>query len=149
MGSMKALLRSEDGWAVLIGLGLVALGGLALAGVDTFGWVVKTNEWIDAGKAMTPASAAYSLLGGPVCLLLTYLFLLVVLLVGASFLGLDLRRFALGFTVLFAISYLCWLMGHNAWIAATPEQAKGVRHLRVAGPDRARPGSSSPCWPAW
>jgi hypothetical protein len=122
---MKAILRSEDGWAVLIGLGLVALGALSLAGVDTFGWVVKTNVWVDPARAMTPASPAYGSLSGPVCLLLTYLFLLVVLLVGAHVLGLDLRRFALGFTVLFAISYLCWLTGHNAWIAATPNQRKG------------------------
>ena len=79
---MKAWLRTEDGWAVLLGLALVALGSLALVGADLLGWVVNTNVWIDPAKAMAPASAAYAALPGLVCLLLTYLFLLAVLLGG-------------------------------------------------------------------
>ena len=47
---MRAWLRTEDGWAVLIGLALTALGALPLLGVDSFGWVVKTNVWIDPGQ---------------------------------------------------------------------------------------------------
>jgi uncharacterized membrane protein YadS len=46
------------------------------------------------------------------------------LLVSAYFLELNLRKFALGFTVLFAVSYLCWLLGHNAYLAATPEKRR-------------------------
>ncbi len=121
---MKTWLRTEDGWAVLIGLGLVAAAALTLLGVDPFGWVVKTNVWSDPAKAMTPASTAYASLPGLVCLLLTYLFLLAVLLAGAAAMGFDLRRFALGFTVLFAASYVCWLLGSIAWIAATPDKQK-------------------------
>jgi uncharacterized membrane protein YadS len=116
---MKPWYRTEDGWAVLVGVGLVALGAFSLAGADLLGWVVKTKEWVDPTEAMSPASKTFAALPGIVCLLLTWVFLLAVLLVGAHFLGLDLRRFALGFTALFAISYLCWLLGHNAWIAAT------------------------------
>ncbi len=121
---MKTWLRTEDGWSVLIGLAFVALGSLTLAGVDLLGWVVNTNVWTDPAKAMSPASAAYSALPGVVCLLLTYLFLLVVLLAGAAAMGFNLRRFALGFTVLFAASYFCWLLGSIAWIAATPNKQK-------------------------
>src|SRR5262245_51595943 len=119
---MKGWLRTEDGWAVLIGLALTALGALPLLGVDEFGWVVKTNVWIDAGQAMSPASQGYAALPGIVCLALTYLFLLTVLLLGAWALKLNLRRFALAFTVVFGVSYLCWLVGHNAYIAATPDK---------------------------
>ena len=46
----------------------------------------------------------------------------MLLLAVAYFLEFDLPRFALGFTALFAISYLCWLLGHNAYLAATPEK---------------------------
>jgi uncharacterized membrane protein YadS len=119
---MRSWLRTEDGWAVLIGLALVALGLLHLAGLDVLGWAVKTSEWTDVGKSMAPASKLYGALPGLVSLLLTYLFLLAVLLLGATFLGFDRQRFALGFTVLFAVSYLCWLLGHNAYIAATPDK---------------------------
>ncbi len=119
---MKAWLRTEDGWAVLIGLSLTALGALPLLDVDTFGWVVKTNVWVSPIAAMSPASKTYAVLPGPVCLALTYLFLLAVLLLGARSLGLNLTRFALAFTVVFGVSYLCWLAGHNAYIAATPDE---------------------------
>jgi uncharacterized membrane protein YadS len=119
---MRTWLQTEDGWAVLVGLTFVGLGALALAGADVLGWVVNTHIWIDPTKAMTPASGAYTALPGLVCLFLTYLFLLAVVLVGAAALRLNLRRFALGFTVLFAASYLCWLLGHIAWVAATPDK---------------------------
>jgi uncharacterized membrane protein YadS len=119
---MRAWLRSEDGWAVLIGLILTALGTLPLLGVNVFGWVVQTSVWVDITRALSPASKSFAFLPGPVCLALTYLFLLAVLLLGAWSMGLNLIRFALAFTVVFAISYLCWLIGHNAYIAATPDK---------------------------
>jgi uncharacterized membrane protein YadS len=119
---MKAWLRTEDGLAILIGLALTAVGALSLLGVDTFGWVVKTNVWVDAARAMSPGSKVYAALPGLACLALTYLFLLAVLLAGAWSLKLNLVRFTLAFTVVFGVSYLCWLAGHNAYIAATPDQ---------------------------
>jgi uncharacterized membrane protein YadS len=122
---MRAFLRTEDGWAVLIGLALTALGTLPLLGVDAFGWVVKSNVWLDAREAASPASKVYATLPGPVCLALTYLFLLSLLLPGARSLRLNLVRFALAFTVIFGVSYLCWFAGHNAYVAATPDKRAG------------------------
>jgi uncharacterized membrane protein YadS len=119
---MRKWLRTEDGWAVVIGLALTTLGALPLLGVDSFGWVVKTNVWLDPGQAMTSASKAYAGLPGAVSLGLTYLFFLAVLLPGAWATKLKLTRFVPAFTVVFAISYLCWLAGHNAFIAATPDK---------------------------
>jgi uncharacterized membrane protein YadS len=55
-------------------------------------------------------------------LFLTYLFALVVMSLGALALGSNLPRFVIGFTLAFWLSYLCWLMGHFAYIAATKEQ---------------------------
>jgi uncharacterized membrane protein YadS len=55
-------------------------------------------------------------------LFLTYLFALVVMSLGALALGSSLPRFMIGFTLAFWLSYLCWLMGHFAYIAATKEQ---------------------------
>src|SRR5438046_3863703 len=100
---MKTWLRTEDGLAVLLGLTLVALGVASVTGVDLLGWVVNTNVWVDVTKAMTPISPACADLPGIVSLLLTYLFLLTLLLLGAYFLELNLPRFALGFTALFAL----------------------------------------------
>ncbi|MHB8810091.1 MAG: putative sulfate exporter family transporter [Desulfobulbaceae bacterium] len=52
-------------------------------------------------------------------LLLTFFAALVIMGVGALLIGADLKKFAIGFTLVFWLSYLCWLLGHFAYIAAT------------------------------
>jgi uncharacterized membrane protein YadS len=52
-------------------------------------------------------------------LFLTFLAALVIMGVGALLIGADLKKFVIGFTLVFWISYLCWLLGHFAYIAAT------------------------------
>ena len=48
--------------------------------------------------------------------------MLVVLLVGVKRLGADVKKFAGGFTVVFVLSYACWILGSWAYIAATPDK---------------------------
>ncbi len=54
---------------------------------------------------------------------LTYLFALVIMTLGAVALGANVPKFMVGFTLAFWLSYLCWFMGHFAYIAATKDQA--------------------------
>lgn len=54
---------------------------------------------------------------------LTYLFALAIMTLGAVALGANVPKFMLGFTLAFWLSYLCWFMGHFAYIAATKDQA--------------------------
>jgi uncharacterized membrane protein YadS len=61
-------------------------------------------------------------LSGITALFLTYLAMLVIMGVGAKLLGADVRKFAIGFTAVFWISYLCWFCGHYAYIAATKDK---------------------------
>ena len=120
---MRDWLKSEDWWAVWIGLLIFALALAALGGFDLLGWGVATSEWLDPAKALSPtAPKTFPELSGWASLGLTYLFLLVVLSIGAALMGLDVRRFALGFSVIFWISYLCVFLGHNGYIAATPDK---------------------------
>ena len=63
-------------------------------------------------------------MSGLTALVLTYLFMLVVMGVGARLMGADLGKFVFGFTIVFWIAYGCWLLGHNAYIAATPDTVK-------------------------
>lgn len=123
---MKGWFQSEDGWAVWIGLTIFALSLAVLGGTDLLGWGVSTQVWSQLDKSMAPVSAKnYASLPGWASLLLTYLFLGALLTVGAWTLRFDLRRFFLGFTLIFAISYLCVLLGHYAYIAATPDKRAG------------------------
>jgi uncharacterized membrane protein YadS len=61
-------------------------------------------------------------LSGIMSLFLTYLAMLAVMTVGAILLKTDVIKFAIGFTVIFWISYACWFFGHFAYIAATKNQ---------------------------
>jgi len=112
---------SEDWLALWIGLGVFVLGLGLFVGWDILGWGIRTSVWIDISKALSPVSAGYKALSGIVSLFFTYLFLLVIMLIGARALGARLGKFVLGFTLVFWISYLCWLLGHYAYIAATPD----------------------------
>src|SRR5437773_12566687 len=110
---------SEDWRSVWIGLLVFVLALGMLAGADVLGWVVTTGVWTDLSKALNPVSKAYSGLGGLGALIATYVALLVVMTAGAAALKADLRRFALGFTAVFWISYLSWIAGSYANFAVT------------------------------
>jgi len=147
---MRDAFKTEDWWAVWVGLFVFALSLAILGGVDLLGWAVDTRIWKQLGsvqEGMAPVASAddykavpqgtfspYRQLPGVVSLLLTYAFLLVVLSTGAGAMALDARRFAAGFTVIFWASYLCWLVGNTYHIAATPPKlAEGDWSLRLTG----------------
>ncbi len=136
---MKNWLRTEDWWAVWIGLFIFVLALATLGGVDLLGWGVDTHVWSNVTKSMAPIATnkaykdlpaevgslyPYKELPGVVCLVLTYVFLLLVLTAGAAAMGWNVRRFVAAFTAVFWISYGCWLLGHNVYLAATPDTWK-------------------------
>jgi len=113
---------NEDWLAVYIGLFLFALALAMLSGVDLLGWAVTTSVWTSLSAALGTASKTYAGLPGLLSLLATYAFLLAIMTFGAAALKADLRRFMKGFTAVFAISYLCWIVGSWAYIAATSDK---------------------------
>jgi len=117
---------SEDWLALWLGLFIFVLSLGVFGGVDVLGWAVKTNVWIDPAKALVPFSKGYERLTGLASLLATWAFMTALMGTAAWLLGADLKRFLAGFTVVFWISYACWLAGNNAYLAATtrPEMAK-------------------------
>ena len=120
-------LRSEDSWAVLTGFVIVTLGLLTLVGVNALGWVAKASEWLDPSAAVGPSLKSWNALPRSASVALTYLFLIVILGVGARYQGQRLSRFVPGFTLLFILAFGCWLLGHNAYIAATPEKRSALK----------------------
>jgi len=123
--NMKKLFKTEDWWSVWIGLFVFIVSLFTLAGADLLGWGVKTNVWMDITKALGVASKAYAGLPPFVALLMTFLFMLIIMSVGAKVLGFNLRKFVIGFTIIWWIAYLCWLVGSWAPIAVnTPADMK-------------------------
>src|SRR3974390_1544604 len=94
---------NEDWLSLWIGLGIFAAALGLLVGADLLGWAVTTSVWTDPAQALGTVSKSYAGLGGAGALIVTYLFLLAVLSVGAATLQSDVRRFAITFTAIFWI----------------------------------------------
>src|SRR5208282_5613257 len=110
-----------------IGLFVFILSLGWLFGKDILGWAVTTSVWTTPAKALATASKSYANLPGLVSLAATYVFMLALLSVGARALRVSVKRFAAGFTVVFALSYLCWFLGSWAYIAATPDKRAALK----------------------
>src|SRR5512141_1095494 len=116
---------NEDWLSLIIGLVIFVLALGLVGGVDILGWVVTTGVWTDLSKALAPVSKAYASLGGVGSLIATYIGLLVLMTAGAAALQANLGRFILAFTVVFWISYACWILGSYANFAEnTPDDMK-------------------------
>jgi hypothetical protein len=130
---------TEDWLSVWIGLGIFAFALAWLWGVDLPGWVVSTSVWIDPGQALGSFSKAFAQLGGPGALAVTYLALLAVLTAGATVLNLDAPRFAIAFTIVFALADASWIIGSLAYVAAvTPAGQQKFGHRLIAQADQRR-----------
>ncbi|CAH2601608.1 putative sulfate exporter family transporter [Rhodovastum atsumiense] len=116
----------EDWLAAGIGLALFLAALAGTAGTDLLGWVVTTAVWIDPTGALAPAArTAWGWLGGGGALLATWGALLVLLTLAAAATGARVGRFALAFSVLFALAYGSWFLGSHARLAAvTPAELK-------------------------
>ena len=115
---------NEDWLALWLGLFIFVLGMGVFIDIDLLGWGARVSVWTDITKALAPVSGALKSLPGITALILTYLFVLMITQIGAIAMHFDVGRFVRGFTLVFWISYVCWLMGHYAYIAATPDKLK-------------------------
>src|SRR6266511_1809481 len=125
VGKAPAPTLSEDWLALMIGLFLFLVSLAGLAGADVIGWAIKTNVWTSVSQIMTPVSRNYPSVRGIAALILTYLLLLGILTVAAkAALRVRFSKFVNGFTLVFFSSYLCFALGHFAYVAATPLELK-------------------------
>jgi uncharacterized membrane protein YadS len=118
----KRSLISEDWLSLWIGLFVFVLSCGLFFGIDVLGWGVKTNVWTDLSKSITSVSGNYSGMPGIVSLILTFIFMLIIVGIGLKVMGEKFTEFIIPFTIIFLISYICWLIGHYAYIAATSDK---------------------------
>jgi len=107
------MMKREDTWAIIIGLGLIVVATLAFFS-NTLGLLkpmaVSFTAWTDFSKALGDISSKF---GGIVFL---YLFFIVVFGFAVRVMGVHVPHFIAGFTVLFVLSVFISLLGiNNAW----------------------------------
>ena len=119
MNLVKRSVVSEDWLSLWIGLFVFILSLGLFIGFDLLGWGTKTSVWINISDSISTVSGNFAGLPGVLSLLLTYLFMLIIVGVGLKAMGVNFSELILPFTIVFFISYICWLIGHYAYIAAT------------------------------
>ncbi len=112
------IFSTEDWWAFWLGTFFVFLGIITtLAGVDLVGWIVKFGKWVAIEKAFR---ASHKELMSPIAsLIATYIVLTITTTIGAAAMKWDLKKYVSAFTIVFWISVICYILGENAYIAAT------------------------------
>ena len=121
MNVEKRPLFSEDWLSLWIGLFVFVLSLGLFVGFDVLGWGIKTNVWINISDSISTVSGNFADLPALLSLLLTYLFMLIIVGVGLKAMNVNFSELILPFTIVFFISYICWLIGHYAYIAATSD----------------------------
>lgn len=118
MNQRKPLL-SEDWLSLWLGLLVFVLSLGVIFHVDLLGWGVKTTTWVSLSNAFSAVSKTYSELSPLLCIVLTYLFMLVIVGIGNWMLGGSPAKFIYSFTVVFILSFASWVAGNFANIAVT------------------------------
>ncbi len=118
MNQRKPLL-SEDWLSLWLGLFIFLLSLGVIFDFDILGWGIKISTWVDLSKAFSTVSKTYSAISPVVSIILTYVFMLVVIGFGNWLLGGNPIKFFYAFTIVFIISFACFVLGNQANIAAT------------------------------
>ena len=124
---------TEDWWAVWLGLFLFAVSLISIWGLDPVGWMARPRAWewtnITSQFAwagiLRPAGSAYGEWHPLALWLTTYAVFTGLLSVGAWFQGLNIKRFVSGFTVLFIVTWACWLVGNEMHLATIDATQNG------------------------
>lgn len=132
-GFTSGMFKTEDWWAVWLGLGIYAASLLSLADVDLVGWMARPRvwEWTDVtgafawSKLIGATGAAYSSWHPIVAWLTTYVVFTALFAVGARFQGLDTKRFIGAFTVLFCVTWAAWVAGNEMHLTMVDAAVNG------------------------
>jgi len=117
----SGMLTQEDWWAVWIGVFFFFLGLLSVTGIDLVGWIAYPSKWggdISIAKAIKPLGKDYQFLGPFGSIVVTYILFTAATCIGAFFMRWKVKKFFWGWTFIFIVTYLLWILGHHAFLAA-------------------------------
>jgi uncharacterized membrane protein YadS len=137
----SGMFSTEDWWSVWIGLAVFAASLVSLAGSDLVGWMARPRPWewtnlasdFAWSKLFAPAGTGYASWHPLVSWAATYAVFTALFGVGAHFLRLDVRRFVVGFTVLFVVTWAAWIMGNELHLTMVDAVVDGRNRYDEAG----------------
>ncbi len=140
------MLSTEDWWAEWLGLILFAAGLLSIWGIDAVGWMAKTKTWewskfwadpsfnVFLKASHGKAGKAYEGMSGFGSLMMTFFVFGGLTTIGAYFQKLDVKKFAMGFTCIFFITFAAWMTGHEAHFKAA-KTSQSMLQSEIYGSD--------------
>lgn len=137
----SGMFSTEDWWAVWVGLALYAASLLSLGGLDLVGWMPRPRAWewtnllgdFAWSKLLSAGGASYAAWHPLLAWLAAYVVFAALFALGARHLKLNVRRFVLGFTVLFALTWLAWIGGSELHLATVDATVDGRNRYREGG----------------
>ncbi|ADJ28352.1 Uncharacterized protein family UPF0324 [Nitrosococcus watsonii C-113] len=120
----SGMATTEDWWAVWLGLIMFFAGLASIWGWNLVGWMTTTSTWVWGDFAWNKALkvSGYQEWHPLLSLLVTYLVFTALTCLGAVAMKLDLKRFFLGWTFLFILTWMVWIVGHEAHFKASVNQ---------------------------
>jgi uncharacterized membrane protein YadS len=136
----SGMLGTEDWWSVWIGLAIFGASLASLAGIDLVGWMARTRAWewtnlageFAWSKLFAPAGAGYASWHPLVSFAATYAVFTALFAAGARFMRLDVRRFVVGFTVLFVVTWAAWIAGNELHLTIVDAAVNGRNRYEEA-----------------
>ncbi|MFC1706723.1 putative sulfate exporter family transporter [Planctomycetota bacterium] len=117
----SGMLTQEDWWSVWLGFTFFFLGLMSMAGMDLVGWVAYPSKWStfeSLAASVKPLGKGYKGLGLLGSIGVTYVAFTIATCVGAYFMRWNVKKYFLGWTIIFSITYAVWIAGHHAFFAA-------------------------------
>jgi uncharacterized membrane protein YadS len=109
---------SEDWIALVAGAAVFVLALGLLFDRNLLGWATGPRTWLEIGQSVRPVSPAYAQ-HALLLLLATYAFVVALMTAAAAMLGTSIPKFMAGFTLVYWLSYLSWVLGNYAYVAVT------------------------------
>ncbi len=134
----SGMLTTEDWWAVWVGLAIYAAALTSLVGLDLVGWMSRPRTWewtnvvgdFEWSKLLRSTGAGYAAWHPLATWLVTYVVFAGLFAIGAYFQRLDMRRFLLGFTTIFLITWACWIVGNEMHLTTVDAVVDGTNAYR-------------------
>ncbi len=134
----SGMLNTEDWWSAWLGLFFFGLGLLSIWGLDVVGWIAKPKVWefsnlmqdFSWSKLLKTSSKEYHHWHPLVSILVTYVVFVGLTGIGAYFQRLNLKKFFVGFTLIFFLTWLAWILGHEAHFDAIDAVVKGKNNYQ-------------------